>query len=219
MTLEQYTSRVDELVNLSSQRVIESVLYPAGNALLGAIKKRIQLDGKKTDGSQIGNYSTKPMYATVDQFDKTGPFNPRGKAETGATKSGRDRITTANVGGKKTAIRNVQGFNAEIRQSMYLPQGYKQLRQIQGKPTGFVNLTYRTDLILDYQANLDTNAVLLGFSKESESLKRKGLEEGTKKRKGYGKVFAPTAQEIKDYGDEVREEISSTIISILKGFA
>lgn len=206
MTLDQYTANLENLLRSGTERAVQSILLPAGNALLGHIKQRIQNEGKNSYGSAIGQYSTTPIYATRDQFDKSSAFKPTGKD--GTKKTAVTQISKRKT--KKVAIKS----DFTERKSMYLPEGYKQLRSIQGKQTAFVDLTYRNDLLLDYKSEATENAVLLGFTQKLQSLKRQGQE----KRFG-GKIFAATTNELSDYNKEVAEETGLLTKKILLGFA
>ena len=79
-------------------------------------KDRIFGRGEMSDGSKIGDYSTKPSYFTKDSFIRANAFKPQGKKNKGNFKNG------------------------EQRKSMYLPGGYSEFRDIQGRENEFVNL-------------------------------------------------------------------------------
>ena len=91
---------------------------------------------------------------------------------------------------------------------MYLKEGYYELRNIQGKNVGYIDYTYRGDLMLSFQLMNDENKVVMGFNKESEALKREGLEER------FGIAFSPSKQEIEDYKEEVEENFKDSILAL-----
>lgn len=149
--LRAYRAKLQQVIDQTKEKAIERIIVPPANKMLATIKNRIQVDGRASDNQPIGHYSTKPMYAGKEQFDKTSSFKPQGKA--GKPKKG-----------------------ARVPKTMYLPDGYLGLRKVQGKPVDKMNLTYRGDLIASYQQQLTNNAVLQGLISEREALKRKGLE-------------------------------------------
>lgn len=183
MTPQEYLERLKKLRDQSVEKMVDQVIFPNGNELLANIKNRIVRDKKNSSGGSIGQYSIKPMYATVNQFDKKGAFKPVGK-------------------------------RGKTRKSMYLPSGYKQLREIQGKPTDAVNLNYTGSTVLSYQSQLKGKEVLLGLTNEESAKIRQGLENGTRGRKGYGKVFYATQQEMAEYKKNVAEDTKEIILKI-----
>lgn len=205
MTFEQFSERVNKLQELSVNVFLEGVIIPAAGRMLASIKNRIQQKGEKTDGGMIGQYSTTPMYATREQFDKQSAFKPQGKGQ--IKENGKVKREMGMVDGvKKHIIKRKSGIVE--RKSMYLPYGYKQLREIQGKNVAFIDLTYRGDLMLSYQLTNKDNNIVLGFNKESEALKREGLEER------FGIAFSPSKQEIEDYKEEVEENFKDSILAL-----
>ena len=92
---------------------------------------------------------------------------------------------------------------------MYLPQGYKQLRDIQGRPTGKMNFTYSGDLLASYVMQKTAKSVLLGLNSEEQAKKRLGLQ------KRFGKVFYAQKEEIAEYSKEVTEQAKKLTLSIL----
>src|SRR5690606_9970780 len=136
----------------------ERITVTRAGELLATIKNRITRDGKNSSGQQIGHYSTKPMYATAEQFDKKSSFKPGGKAQ--------QKTLVFSVSNRKKKKVNVKS-DFRPYSSMYLPGGYKELRNIQGKPVDKVNLLYRGDLVPNgYQMQAVQNAVLLGLISE-----------------------------------------------------
>lgn len=81
-------------------------------------KQRIFGEGRKSDGSKIGEYSKKPTYYSKEVFIRKAAFKAKGKKDRGNFKNGNERKT------------------------MYLPGGYTELRDIQGRQTEFVDQKY-----------------------------------------------------------------------------
>ena len=146
MTSQEHIDKLRALLEKSKQNVIAQAMVPAANELLAEIKNRVQVDGKKTDVSQIGNYSTRADYFSRQQFVVKGAFRSIGKT------------------GKKT------------KSTMFLPAGYKEFRSIQGRPTEKINETLSGDTILAYQQQVNQNEILQGFTTTKSSNIRKGQE-------------------------------------------
>lgn len=187
ITLEQYTERLQDLAKQGSERAIESVVIPAANELLANIKNRIIDEGKKSDGSKIGNYSTKPAYFEKEQFIQKSKFKPKGKTGETKFKSG------------------------AFHKSMYLEQGYKELRNIQGRPTDKINEFYTGSTMNSYQLQAIQNAVLLGLTNEKSAKIRQG-QEGR-----FGKIFYATKEEIENYNKEVSKYSEDLVLKIFNG--
>lgn len=228
MDIQQHLNDLKALKQAALTKVMEGVIVPAANEMLAQTKNRIMVEGKNSSGRRIGTYSEKPMYATVGQFDKTGSFRARGKKETGiqTTKAvkgiqgasittTKDKISKGVIGGKKVAVKKQSGFHAEERTSMYLPGGYRELRDIQGKEADFVNLNYTGSTMLSFQLQANGNEVLIGMTDERSALIRQGLEEGTRRKLGYGKIFQPTFTELDQFKETVFNDAKDITISIL----
>jgi len=204
ITLKQYTQRLRKLIEASQTKAINSVMIPSANRLLENVKNRIINQGENTQGGKIGQYSTKPMYASKEQFDKKSAFKPLKKkyvsTDAKAPKTVKGRKVLATV------------FTAEGK-TMYLQQGYKELRQIQGKRVDIVNLEYRGDLMRSYQQEVvNTGIIVQGLKHEKEKKKREGLQ----KRFG-GLLLHPQKKEIEGYKEELIKNTRTLHEKIIKG--
>lgn len=123
MTIEQHIAKLKKQRDaLVSSR--DKALRVAALDTNAIVSNRIFTGGKSSRGS-IGNYSTKPSLATRNQFTRKAAFK-----QTGWVKFPK----------AKRAV-----------PVMKLPGGYKQLRSIQGKATGSVNLDYSSALKKDFE--------------------------------------------------------------------
>lgn len=170
MTIDEYIQKLQNLSSSAINDAREEVYIRGGNFLLANIKNRIQREGKDSTGSVMPGYSTKPSYFNRDQFVRKSSFSPKGKSGEKTFKTGRER------------------------RSMYLENGYKELREIQGRQTQKRDLTYSGDLMLSYVLGTIENGIVLGFNQEKQSKKRKGLED-----KNGGGIFYGTSEEIKEF--------------------
>jgi len=180
MTPEQYISKLQELSRLSA----DSIIIPAGNELLATVKNRIVLDGKNSTGNKIGDYSTKSAYFGKEQFDRKSSFKPQGK--------------------------NTKGKSASTHKTMYLPMGYKELRDVQGKPTDNIKANYTGSTMAAYQQVAGNKEVLQGFTTDKSSKIRKGIE--AKK----GDIYKPTNEELNSYNKTVAEGLLQIQTAILR---
>jgi 1-aminocyclopropane-1-carboxylate deaminase/D-cysteine desulfhydrase-like pyridoxal-dependent ACC family enzyme len=174
ISISEYVSRLSQITTDAVNEKREEIYIRNGNQLLANIKNRIQREGKDSSGATMPPYSTKPAYYTRDKFVKKGSFKPKGKS------------------GKKTFV------NGNDHKSMYLANGYKEFREVQGRQTSKKDYTLSGDLMLSYVLGTSQNAILLGFNQEKQSKKRKGLE-----KQNGGNVFPATNSEMDDFNKGV----------------
>lgn len=162
------------------QLKITDLIYPIAAEMQDKIVTRVFDKGIDGNNSQIGKYSTDPNYFTKDKFHNTGVFKPQGKTGKGKKKNGGER------------------------KSMYLIGGYKQLRQIQGDESGFVNLTYTAQLRKDFATGLkiDGNTVVISLKQNINSQKVDWLTDK------YGnETFKHTKEERKFFAEETQKAL------------
>lgn len=186
MLLTEYQDNLRKLADVTTQRALDSVVVPAANELLAKIKARISQAGKNSKDQSIGQYSTKPAYFNKEQFIQRSKFRNVGKT------------------GKAT------------KSTMYIPTGYKGLRDLQGRETSKKNFEYSGETLRAYQMQDTGRDVLLGLVTEKAAKIREGLENGTRRSVAHGKVFYATQKEIDDYNDTVVEESKELTLTILK---
>lgn len=201
MEIKQYTEALERLSDaLVKGDLIENTVAISGAELLAEIKNRIVKEGRNSQDNTIGQYSTKPIYASPEQFVKKGAFNPQGKNNINGLTLGDRLIPTVRTKTNNTTKNptrynkfSVVKPNYTARKTMYLSNGYKELRDIQGLETQFMNFKYRGDLINSYQMQKTTEAVLLGLTDELSVKKREGLENR------FGNTFYATQEETDNY--------------------
>lgn len=186
ITLQEYSNALKNLPQKIEQQAIEAAILPNANVMLASIINRNVNEGLNTDGTKRGGYSTKPMYASKSQFI-TKSFTPQGK------------------GGKR--IKD----NGQPYKTMFLPRGYEQLRQIQGREIAFKNYEYTGDTMLAFGLAPAENAVNIGFRTQKASIIRKSLE------KRFGVAFKPSQREIDEYKKGVTEDLGQLQKNILLG--
>jgi hypothetical protein len=126
-------------------------------------KKRIFDEGKRTDGTDIGEYSTEEGYYSKDRFIRKAAFKPRGKRGFKG-----ERI-----------VADGDNFRVEkkIPKTMYLADGYSEFRSIQGRKVNKINLKYSGSLEGNLTVLKDGNDVLYGTTDQTESDKFNALQE------------------------------------------
>ena len=179
MTPQEFQKQLEEKIKkLNTAKLI----YPVATAVHDNLIGRIFDSGINGNDTQIGEYSTKEAYFTKEQFNKTGAFKPRGKNS------------------------NKRKFeNGKERTSMFLPNGYSELRKIQGYENAYVNFSYSRDLRKDYSTKLRVvnGVVVAGVNRNINANKIEWL---TAK---YGKTtFRHTDEEIEFYQEEVAKKIT-----------
>ncbi len=222
MTPEQYNENLTKLYGLVSGDLSKDTILPAAYELLAAIKERISVQGKNTADGNIGNYSTEPIYACPSQFAKPGSFTPGGKSGAGkkVLKTYVNQADQLEHGRKFLPFlktRKGKHYTQLKRdysdyKSMYLAEGYQELRDVQGLRTDIVNFTYRGDLMESYQLQKISQYVVLGLTTELSVLKRQGLE------KKFGDVFHATAQEKEAYISRANYSFLRITRNTIKGF-
>lgn len=181
MDIKEHLARIKELAAKVSVSEALRIRVPAANALLAATKNRITDEGRASDGSKIGSYSTKPAYYSRKKFVKKGAFKGVGKN-----------------GGKP-------------RKTMYIADGYKGFRGVQGLQTAFVNMELSGDLMLSYVSVPKENGnITQGLNTQVSANKRAGLE------KGFKPFLRSTKEEIDEFNKECALGFAELTINTLK---
>lgn len=203
--------------------IADVALVPPAMELVFAIRKRVSEQGKASDGSQMRKYSTTPMYANRSQF-VNGGFNPQGKNNANGITIGDRLIPTPRLkqnGLKKNPAKykqySIVKANLTPRKTMYLKEGYKELRDVQGLRTDITNMKYRGTLLNDFWLGKEDNAVVTGLLTQDSSDKYRGLSEGTRKMKGRGPFLVATEEEKRQYLASAQFNITRLTRNILNG--
>lgn len=147
----------------ASQFDVELVGAKSGEAI---IKRRVFNQGLDKNGNKIGDYSTKSAYFSRGQFVRKSAFKP---------------------GGKKNPKRK----NKKDPKTMYIAEGYKGLRSVNGRQVGYVDLQYTGDLFQSIQIVGQGDRPVLKIITKKEA----DISEGLEKR--FGKtIFELGASEI-----------------------
>ena len=216
MTLQEYNGNLKELVGKTSHAMSEDIIVTNASRMLGSMHVRVFRNGLDSNGQKIGTYSKRPGYFSKKEFIQKGKFKPVGKRGF----KGEKVVDTQKLH-KYNPILKQFAHSPEKRivkvepQSMFLKEGYKELRQIQGRRTDYVNLEYKGDLEGSLKMEAGEDATLIGFDNEHESKKRKGLEE--KYRGTINTIFPASDQEKNVYREGVVEDLQEADYEILTG--
>jgi len=219
MTIEEYTDRLRELGGIIGT-VEEYTVVPSAVEMLARIKNRVKNSGIGTAGNDIGSYSTKPIYAGKDKFVKSGAFQARGKLKDGGANvynvgdriipTARTKSNSVRANPTRYGAYTIAKPNYKPRKGMYLPGGYKELREIQSLEVGYMNLSYSGVMMKDYQMLQAGRATLLGMVTSQSANKYIGLT------RRLGEFFQPSEQEKEEYfkavGFRLERLIRNTIV-------
>lgn len=166
-----------KIADLDTARLI----FPAAQETHRRMIDRLFEKGQGADG-KLGAYSTEGAYFTKKQFKNKGAFKAKGK--TGKTKF----------------------EDGTPHTSMFLDQGYKELKEIQGYEGAFVNLQYSKDLRNDFSTGLS-----IRDDKVVAVVKRKGNSEKIEwlTAKYGAKTFKLTTEERQFYRKEVSKALTA----------
>lgn len=188
MTINVYQHILQSMAYREAAAFNERVIIVAATKLVSSINRRIIRRGLRTDGTKIGTYSESPFYAGAKAF---------------IVKSKNTRLG-------KTGLKKFKNGNAH--KTTYLAAGYKQLRQVQGRENSFVNLEYTGSMMNDLKVGNSGNSIVIGFTSEKESKKRKGLE-----KKYNGSIFAGSKDDFAAYKEAVVLETQQLVKEISGG--
>lgn len=168
--VEQLTNSVVNVLRAQEQSVVSGMLE-----LKADMTDRIFLNGQDNSGSEIGQYSTKPMYASLNQTSQVRASSLKGRGKN-------DKEETF--------------LNGKNRKSMYLPGGYSEFRKVVGRQNSKVDLmltgSLKGDIRIGTRESTDNGgAIELAFTTD----KQKEIAEGNEKR--FGKtIFAASEIEL-----------------------
>ena len=206
MTPQQQADKINNFIANFHTLVADSFETATLN-LYTEMHERIFMDNLTVEGFGFGSYSTKPAYFTQKQFVVKGNFKPQGKNESsfGKKVAKYKKEDSYNGTSKSTAYVASTG---EDRKSMYLRNGYKELRAIQGRPVDKINLQYSFELAINgIITNTDGGVYQIKFANLLSEQKGRGFE----KRKRE-KIFKPNKQE----SFNARKYIANNIVGELK---
>lgn len=185
-TINRLIKKIGNRIAKNKNRIEIVVLKTAE----GLMKQRIFNNGKASNGSQIGQYSTKDMLIGASSFaNKTNANSVLGSKK---KRKGLDWVT---VKGRRLAVLN---------------GGYRHLRRLQGFQTGYVDLEINGDLrrsIVTGKSVTGGNA--LGFFNDEQRIIGESQEKRFKKD-----IFALSPQELKAMDKAFVREVDKILSSL-----
>ena len=140
---------------IAAPETAERLSQVAAFAVIAEYKNRIFVEGRATDGAGIGQYSTVPFYQN--------PTKLTGVSSAGVTpqgKTGQSRFKNGNP-----------------HKTRYLPQGYKELRELTGRQSGYVDLNFSGALERSIKVVQDAARAVIRYTSDFEAEKMTGNEE------------------------------------------
>jgi hypothetical protein len=203
----------DRLKNIAtklaqSQGRIELAGCKVGEAI---IKRRIFNEGKASNGNRIGTYSSTPGYYSREQFSKKSAFKPIGKNEnkTGTVKSV-PIVELKTVRKIAVSKRVSKETGKHLQASMYLERGYTQLRELNGRQTGYIDFQFSGSLFQSIQTGKSGSGYVVGFTNLSGKNSRREVAEHLEKN--YNKtIFSPGVNERQLIKDAMLDELGKVI--------
>lgn len=146
------------LIPTALQAAVEAEQPLAILDLEADIKQAVFLEGKTATGSDIGEYSTKPIYVSVDGAkSRFGSQIPTSKLKgAGKPRAGRKR-------GPKSRI--VEGEAVPLR-SKYFADGYSGFRAFMGRPNDKVNLKLTGNMAGSIASGTEGNVSTIGWTND-----------------------------------------------------
>lgn len=144
-------------------------------AVIAEYKNRIFVEGYTTNGTPIGQYSTKPFYQN--------PNSLKGVSSAGVKpigKTGQSRFK-----------------NGKQHKTRYLPQGYKELRELTGRQSEKVDLNFSGSLEKSIKVVQEGERAVIRYT----SAKEAEIMEGNETR--FGQVIHELSKEENELGLDV----------------
>ena len=219
MDTKTLIQRLEDLNDeLKGGDLIDLAVVPAAREMMIAIKNRVKNEGRGTSGQDLRQYSTEPIYATQNQFVKGG-FRPIGKSGGIGDRlvpTARLKSSSLKKNSVKYATYTQVKPNYKPRKTMYLPDGYKELRDIQGLRTDITNMSYSGQMLRDYVTEREGEFVLLGMNTRRSADIYLGQTFGTSKMRGRGYFLQASAEEIENYIKLTQYAIARLTVGILQ---
>lgn len=180
---------VDEYLKALNKRLAQIGKSEKDFALIisdthAGIVQRVFGEGKNEKEAKIGSYSTKPTLAGATSFNTKSGAN---KIAGSKSKRAKLKWVTVKSGGKNVSLFEVPG-------------GYKQIRQLDGRQTSFVDLTRSGELKNDFSNSLQRQSPFVWVTGVKKGINAKKVEGLTDK---YGDVFSPSLQDREKHKEKV----------------
>lgn len=186
MNLKDLSEKIRGLADAVNSGIIKANKHRlqtiASNEMEAQMKFRIFLEGRTTDGAEIGHYSTKETYINPDKLSSLiakGKLKKQGKFS------------------KKPLFKN-----GNPRKTMYLKGGYKEFKDKVNFDSNVYNLTLTGTSKDSIKIGKKGDDIVLGFSSEARRKILQGHETRLKK-----KIFEPSKEELKAVAEVIEKEL------------
>jgi len=160
--------------------IYDNIMRAVSLTMLSAVKRRIYLEGRAADGSDIGQYSTRPIY-----------INPKNSPKDFGRPIGKT--------GSKFKTGEKKGQDHKTR---YFPDGYKGFRNSIGRPVNKVNLSLSGQMNAQFVVLVDGSRYFLGWPNGLYGDIAEGQEGHWRK-----KIFKLTDAELALFGLEFEKQL------------
>ena len=179
--------RLVSTINATVKRVLEAqnkAVVTGMFDLQADLLTRVFTDGVDSNGTAIGNYSTRPMYYSLKN------------------KTSQVRYSSLKASGKFS--KKSEFKNGNPRKSQYFAGGYSEFRKTVGRQNSKVDLRLTGSLQLAIQVGVSQDAVTLGFNNEDQFKKAEGNE------KRFNKViFSASEAELDTLEEKWAKEVET----------
>lgn len=189
-------------------QAIETEQTPATIDMQGDIILHVNNEGKRTDGTDIGQYSTTPIHISIAEAQARygsqipiSKLKPRGAKTKGIAATFR----VVNEDGEQVGV---------TRKSAYFPDGWKGFRNAMGRDTSKVNLKLTGQLSGSIETGTNGNVTTIAFTNEFAAKKARGNEEHF--TGSTNTIYYPTEGMIEALHDRLVEAGNRAIDAILK---
>jgi len=195
----------DTLAEYSEERVT----LIGAVAMEAALKRRIFQDGQASRGTLIGTkYSSNEGYFTRDYFTaRQSAFVPTAKETLVKETTRVGKNSGISIRSVKVSKKDTSKINPK---TMYVRDGYKGVRELQGRQTQKVDLKLSGSLEQNITNVRSGNKTLLVIKSQTEVKKSEDLEAIYKKP-----IFAPSYNEQKAAEDAMSKEVAKILTELL----
>jgi hypothetical protein len=143
----------------------------AGTTARAELVRRIFGEGRAADGSQIGQYSTDPVYVGASSF-----LTKKGASQVLGSKAKRRKLYGAAKASGKPGFVPKSRPGPGGKGAIFFPEGYKGIRKADGRQTAKVDLRYTGQMQNDFQVIILPEGFNLGFLTSNNGAKMRGNE-------------------------------------------
>lgn len=198
ITILELNKRLQGMQNYLQGNQLGTIMVRLGNEALVLVRNRVQEEGENAKGEKFKAYSKKPMLANFTSFKTKDAYN-----KIAGSKAKRKELKWVTIGGASgfasflsVSAGTSKGSTNEGRGARLfeIPGGYKQFRELHGRPGDIVNFTFTGRMWGNIKLVSDMSELNMGVAiiKATEAEQKKKLEGNTKRR---GEILALSKSE------------------------